>query len=235
MALQTFIGTILVTFMFLAYCSAFQKKYSIFSPSSVGVYNHFLTLKRINMLNYDEIKSKLPGMPEDSMVIFNAPMEIYKVNKKFLYFEKERHYIFEHYDLKAIQKMNFEIIKEHKGVFIMSLVKNFSKTGRLCSLFSQMPSNKYHWKDIHRLFGLHMITLYYLVIIGACYFVWLLFKRKTFPWLTFFLYGCIASNLIVVVLAAPDAWSRLIFPSIPLILILFGMFLSHIRWQKKLE
>lgn len=190
----------------IAYMSAFQKTYGVFTSSEVSEINDFFIMRQSGSLDPDKSTNKALGSyiknsyDKDGIVLYG--FENY--NKVY----NTTDYAFSHWDLPTIHQVVHDsksISKQIKGIAFRTYYAGFDLL--LCCNISTI------FEDLNISIG----WIYLLLIFYALLLFHQIRKGKEFPWTSLLLLMLGASNLIVAIVGASiwvtGEWGRLVYPS----------------------
>lgn len=200
----------------LIYMKAFEKRYGVFALSSVSTINQYYMARQYGLLNIEEISNK--SLRNDLLESFEKN-GIRTEDADLLWDEANE--MCDKYQLKEINEVIYQSYKTNKIGYIKSIVGRLYRSSQNC-IFTYNPSFKFSaFTDILGL-NLKINFLYLFLIIYTCILTFWIFAKKTLPLLSilFLLIGI--SNITVAIVGAQADWGRLILPSMPLYLLMFG-------------
>ena len=187
-------GVITVSCCQLLYMKAFETKYGVFTPSGISTVNQYCLAKQGNILNPDLIKHpKLKTYIERTI-------------------NKETDEVFDHFELRDIQDA---VSVSNKNNPIGYIKKAGGRLFRAAH-GSYPPSyceGTYLW--LSHLFAVPFYVMYQFLFIYFLVLLYWMYRHKTVPWFSSFLFMLGCSNLIVAIVGAQAEWSRLVLPSLP--------------------
>lgn len=187
----------------LAYMKAFEKEYGIFASSSVSTINQVCIAHDYDLLNAEVIED--PQLRKDIIVP--------QFKKDIL-----EHRLWDRYELKTI---NEAIMSSNKSQPMKYIQKCFGRLYR-SSTFPLFLTSIPGITTIKDMIGISLGTLYLFLIIYTIIILYWSLKKRVFPLITALMYMLGVSNIIVVIVGAQLEWNRLILPSFPLFLLMFG-------------
>lgn len=211
-------GTSISTVILIIYMLIFANKYGIFAVSSVSIYNRWFYARQEGLINPD--------------VIVNPSLRTYVLNS----YKTHGRIIVDTHDEDFYYKIWTEIgevtsiygLKEVKDALDASDVshpwltfKNTKEKLSTATQWSLFPLSKSpEYLSIGFCGGIKFIYIL-LIIYGAFVGIQMLFLKKKI-WLSLLFYILGVSNLTTAIIGAPNDWSRLIMPSVPIYLLLVG-------------
>ena len=219
-------GVFIATICLLTYMKAFEKEYGLFASSSVNTVNQTHISRQYGLLNPDVIDdSKLKEGIIESYEKYGREMEDYELAGK------EAGRVFRDFDLKM---KNDAIYASYKSNPVLWVKKCFGRLYRSAkkSLFLTLAGG---FATVFDMIGFNLNTLYlFLIIYTLLLSYWTLFKREL-PVVSFLLYMLGVSNIIVSIIGAQGEWERLILPSMPLYLLMFGQICTMFKVKSPLS
>ena len=219
-------GVLIATICLLTHMKAFEKEYGIFASSSVNTVNQTHISRQYGLLNPDVIDNpKLKADIIASYEKYGREMEDYELAGR------EAGRLFRDYDLKT---KNDAIYASYKSYPTQWVKKCFGRLYRSAkkSLFLTMAGG---FATIFDAIGFNLNTLYlFLIIYIIILSYWTLYKRRLSV-ISFLLYMLGVSNIIVSIIGAQGEWERLILPSMPLYLLMFGQLCTMFKVKSPLS
>ena len=216
------VGVFIVTCSQLIYMNKFEERFGIFSPSGISIVNQYYIARQTGLL--------------DSNLTDNAGLKNY-INKSILEngqtcenhneLWEESNDIVKLFGLKDVQKIvtisnksnPISYIKKVGGRIVRASYINYPPSYNK-SLYSQYSTY---------ILSINLSDIYLFLFFFFFILLYNILKQKYIPWYSsfFFMLGC--SNIIVAIVGAQGEWSRLILPSIPIYLLMFGQLCNMIN------
>jgi hypothetical protein len=211
-----FFGIISVTILIICYSFAFEKQYGVFSMSTVSDINQYMMLRDAGLIETNNMKN----------IEFKKALT-YSIQKKKTtsgYFD-EYVYFYTRYGIKESREFVHESIKQNLLEFVTYNLKRFitETSNTRIGFWDGFNNNKFN--HIIKVFCFPFIFLYILLIL----YIYILFKDNFSFKPSLFIYSIAISSIVVLIVGAPNAWGRLIVPTIPILLIMFGQCLVVIK------
>lgn len=221
-------SVVIVSLCLLSYMKVFENRFGIFASSIVNVNNQLFIARQYGLLDPDEISDKQ---------LKEAVIQSYKDNGEYIREHSKMKIVYKDiwpFDIKAKNEAINKSYKAHplkvakKSIVRLLLASDWSMTG-YSDHFVNGPS------EINRLFdwGFKLKHLFFMLFIYGFILIYVLIKKNTFPFFSILFFMLGVSNIIVAVVGAQAEWSRLILPSMPLYLIMFGQFFNFTEIKSK--
>lgn len=218
-AITGVLGVFISSAILFLYMYSFKQSYGIWASSSVSTVNNYHIARQYNLLNADVIKDVCLQTDIDSILV-NGHKFSGLVDESDFFPEEvinEENFIFSKYELQTINSALRASFESSPINYIKSAYIRFYKSAfnNAFIIFARVKID---------LFFIYLfLFLYGLIIIR-----WSLLK-KCVPWMTIIIYLLCIGNILVSIIGAWAGWNRLIMPSIPLTILLFGQFISLFR------
>lgn len=213
---NAFFGIIITTFVIISellYVSQFKTNYGVFSPSTVSIINQYYIARQYGIIYVDGIKNE------------SLKEEITRsINQNGI--STDNHTILWNETTELLNKYPYEDVQQVVSVSMRKNPVNVLKGafGRAYKAASRSISYTplRGFSTIFDMFGANISFLYLFIITYTIVIVrWVCRKRKL-AYFSILLYMIGTSNLITAIFGAQQEWSRLILPSMPIYLLLFG-------------
>lgn len=217
-------GVITVSCCQLLYMKAFETKYGVFTPSGISTVNQYYIARQSGMLNPNLIKH-----PQLKNYIENSITQKGQSTENHVEICNEIEELEKLYELKEMQNA---ISVSNKNNPIGYIKKAGGRLFRAAH-GSYPPSyceGTYLW--FSHLFAVPFYVMYQFLFIYFLVLLYWMYRYKTVPWFSSFLFMLGCSNLIVAIVGAQAEWSRLVLPSLPIYLLMFGQLCNLIRISK---
>lgn len=204
-------GVLIVGILELSYCNTFKNKYGIFAVSSVNTINQ----------SWDAFENGLMKPSYTDNV--NYKTFISKYNDSTIYSP----ILIDKYGLATVQKSIANSKNDQKKEWIKYSIMNFCNNSQ-SSLFYAYTIKSI---SVRHLIGLSFHFLY-LFILG--YFIVLLamtIQKKRIYRSSLILWTTVVGNLLILIIGTKSDWGRLIVPSLPIVLIMFGQAFNYIKFN----
>lgn len=219
------VGVITVSCCQLLYMKAFETKYGVFTPSGISTVNQYYIARQNGILNPNLIQDSLLRNYIENSITQNGVC--YDNQHEGLWYETN--HVINTYGLKNVQDA---VSISNKSNLIGWLKKTGGRSYRAtsCSLFIAYCGGPI--ATLIDMVGCCLNFLYLFLIIYTGILIGWIFKKHSLPWISclFYMLGC--SNLIVAIVGAQAEWSRLVLPSLPVYLLMFGQLCNLIRISK---
>ncbi|MBP3228599.1 MAG: glycosyltransferase family 39 protein [Bacteroidaceae bacterium] len=217
----TFVGifaTLFVTLIMFAYMSAFKSEYGVFSASRVSINNQLWIARNYGLLDPQYI---------DNQSLRDCVAEAYRksgrqqLNDSIALLEYRE---WKSHDLVTLQNTISESMRRES---IQWGCRCFGRTYRNLSNSPLIPCSNYYIGRILFAIGISLNNFILILFVSIGMLIWNFVRRKSFclPFVLCILFSL--GNLFTVVLAAPNDWNRLLYPSLPYILLLLGSLFSQ--------
>lgn len=210
----------------LAYVYQMEQVYGVFTPSSVSVINQYYMIRQNGLVYVEGIENETlrneikNGIEEEGIATDNY---------QFLWGETNR--LIEKYPLEDVQQIISVSFKANPVGVIKKAGGRAYKAASFPLCITLLPG----FSTLFDMIGVSINFLYLFFIIYAIIIVCWVVKKRQIPVLSclFFLLGL--SNLITVIIGAQSEWSRLILPSMPLYLLMFGQLCTMFKVKSSLS
>ena len=210
MATLGFIGICIVGLFEIEYCEKFKERYGIFAPSSVSTINYSWIAFQEGLMD--------PSFTNDT----TYASFIKKYNGRKIPAQK----VVKHFGVITVHN---SITASQRSLPIKWISTSFMRFYYASSTWFLAAYSGYG--PLTHLFGVSICTLNLFLLIYIILLVWKmkkchnLYRASLIMWIT-----CVG-NLILVVIGAPEEWGRLLIPSLPLTIIMFGQALNYIKFN----
>ena len=201
-------GIILVGVLEIGYCFKFKNEFGQFTPSSVSTMNQTFIA-----FNAGLMKSSYTNIPEYKEYIEkNNNKEISMAEPIVLF------------GLTTVHESILASKKEQPFLWFKQIIAHFRDSTKISIIAADYGSN-----ILREILSINMNILYIFLVIYLLAIIYLTVKRRhiyifsSIIWITCF------GNVLLVIFGAQSEWNRLILPSMPLILIMFGQALNYIK------
>ena len=210
------IGTLFATVSLFSYMKVFENKYGILSSSCVGTFNQMVIAYQYNLINPDVIEN---GQLKEDIENKSREVSIMTLIKS--------------YGLKDVHNVIMDSYKSHPNKVIKSCFGRLYRS-KSKSLFLTLAPG---FATVFDMIGFNLNTLYLFIIIYTIILLRWIYMKRSLPWTTSFIYMLGVSNIIVAIIGAQEEWERLVLPSLPLYLLMFGQLctLFSVKSVKQLE
>lgn len=202
------------TVVLLIYMTIYMNAYGIFSMSNINTINRFETARQYGLLNPDVIENlSLRSYIKKSYELHGQRYEGALPAWHSKGVGEEIKYVFAHYDLKTIKDALDASDRSHP----LRTITAFG--GRaITAIYIPMFEEQIIWENIN----IGMNIIYFLFLLYTIIVTKWIYLRKSFPCLSLVLYSIAFANLFVAIASAQSEWPRLIVPSLPIFVLLFG-------------
>ena len=211
-AIYGLIGVALVGILELGYCAKFKERHGVFATSSVSTINDTYTA-----LQYGLMDESYTNNPEYKKFIKEHNGTIVDVPSMVSYMEQ--------YGLNTMNDAVKKSKNSHLVDWSLITIKHFKEA----SSFSLLHTGA-------GIFTLtNLITFKHLYFFLFVYFIVLLIKTiktRKLSKISIILWTTGVGNLLLIMIGAQNAWDRLILPSIPLFMIMFGQAFNYIQLRR---
>ncbi|MDD4969124.1 MAG: hypothetical protein PHT07_06805 [Paludibacter sp.] len=213
-------GIIVVIILVIGYSGIFQKQYGVYSLSTVSDINQYIMLRDAGLLETNNIEN--PEFKKELSIT------IQKKKSDSDYFD-EYIYFYSKYGFAASNKFIHESIKGNLSEYVTYNLNRFIKEtiNSRIGFWEGFNYNKYN--HFIKVLCCPFILLYIFLIL----YIYSLFKNNFTFKSSLFIYSIAISSIFVLIVGAPNAWGRLIVPTIPILLIMFGQCLEYLRLRPK--
>jgi len=217
---------VLTTAVLLSYCKAYERRYGYLAVSVVSDINQYVILRITDLQDPSVIGNE--QLREDVVAYMNTEWEAVHPIESFYY---EAQIIRDEHGEKALHDYVKANLSKHFVAYGIANIKRvLSESGQsILTMYYKQDKNEEILECVKRVMMLCSITffhLYVLLLALILSFAYMGFKRRTLPILTFFLWSVVAANVFIAVFGAQGEFSRLILPSLPILLVVLGVWLS---------
>lgn len=202
-----FSGVLISIVCLFSYMKVYEKEYGVFASSLVNTYNQSIISLQYGLFDLDAIEN-----PE-----LKADIIEYEQYGKDINYEQGWRF-FGEYDLKTMSDAIRISQKNNAIKWVQSIFGRMYKSAQK-SLFFTGLSGLSTFFDI---IGISLNTLYLFLIIYLFIIILWVIRQVQLPPFTILLYLLGVSNIIVAIIGAQAEWDRLILPSMPIYLLMFG-------------
>lgn len=205
--------TLTVLFSQLCYISQFKNTYGVFSPSAVSTINNYYIERQYGLIYTDGIKNG--DLKEDikrSIFINGVSTD----NHSLLW--NETNELINKYSLKEVQQVVSISLKKNPIGFLKGAGGRAYKASRFPISISPLRG----LSTLLDLIGANIGFLYLFLIAYAVIIVYWVYHQREMAYISMLFFMIGASNLISVIVFAQQEWSRLILPSMPIYILMFG-------------
>jgi len=217
-----------------SYMFLFQKEYGIFHLSSVSAVNQYTIARHNGIIEADNVENEKMIVSIDSCKKkYYEPAEEYDVVCNVYYGEAIK--LISNYGLKEVDNIVKYSSRKHIGKIINDIAKRYFESSFKSIKFVFFRENRSHASyDFFILmvetlgFAIHLHTVYFLIFLSTFIILFYLITKKRIPWFFSFLYMLGTSNIIVMLIGAPNEFGRLIYPSLAIYLMMITLLLERI-------
>lgn len=218
--------TLAVTVLQLFYIHQFNKEFGVLTPSCVSVINQFYMTRQDGLIFLDGIQNEsLKQELKNSIELNGASTD----DLQFLWEETTR--IYESYPLKDVQQALSVSLKAHPASALRMIIKRVSKASSWPIFYTYLPG----MYSLQVTLGVSIGLLFLVMAAYTLLMVFWAFRRRQIPWFSTLMYLLCVGNLATVIIGAQWEWSRLLLPSLPVFLLMFGQICSSIRIDSPLQ
>lgn len=198
-------GSIIVSVILVAYMSMFKASYGVFTPSGIGLINRYTIAKAANVIDLNETGEELGFYQEAEKYINMLGMEAFS------------------------DTLN-QSINQNKGKFAKRLWQNMRKASR-DNLFE--PSYQVGIFGVVSDFMSPPIKIIYFILLIYGFII----LRRMVRWKNITFFPCLlfmigVSNFILIIIASPGEYGRLLLPALPAYFVMFAQLVDMI-WAKR--
>ena len=208
LAVVCLIGALVNATAVFLYMQEFKKQYGLFAITAVSTINDYLCLHFYDMINPDEIEnaglsaSEAHFAQEKECASVTAPLVDNAYRSKLF---KHCGELVDEFGIVTLNQEANRLISSH-------LLKYIENKGIYCIVHARYPLIK-RFKGSLSLVGLNVGLVYFLIAISGFLFVRDLVLRRKIAWYALLLWMITTSNLLVIIIGAPDDYMRLLLPS----------------------
>ncbi len=219
-------GVLIATICLLSYMKAFEKEYGIFASSSVNTVNQTHISRQYGLLNPEVVKD-----PELRADIIKSYEEYGREMEDYELAGREAGRLFKNYDLKTKNEVIYASYMSNPTNWLKKCFGRLYRSVKK-SLFLTLAGGFATFFDM---IGFNLNTLYlFIIIYSFILFCWMI-KKHDVPYISILLYMLGVSNIIVAIIGAQGEWERLILPSMPIYLLLFGQLCTMFKVKSPLS
>jgi len=207
--LPGFTGIVFVIILIGGYSGIFQKQYGVYTLSTVSDINQYMMLRDAGLIETSSIKD----------VVFKKTLtEVIQKRKTDSEYFDEFIFFYSKYGVTTTNSFVKKSILINCPKYVAYNVNRFVRetTESGVGFWKGFNHNKYN--PLIRLICFPFILLFVFLIL----YLYILIKNKFTFKSSFFIYTIALSSIFVFIVGAPNAWGRLIVPTIPILLIMFG-------------
>lgn len=202
-------GSVIVSILLVLYMSMFKASFGIFTPSGIGLMNKYAIAKAAGAIDF----------------------KIAEENNLQFYQEVEN-------GIKAMGMESFselvnQSINRNKIRYAKRLLQNVLNASE-DDLFKPSYSNGIIGV-VSNIMGVKIKIIYLLLFIYAVVLLYWWKRQNDIAFFSSILFMAGISNYIIVIIASPGEYGRLLLPSIPAYLIMFGQLLNMIKFKRFCE
>ena len=212
------------------YAMEFKKQYGIYSISKVSTWNRWDIARQYGLLKPELIEdSALRSDIETSFelhgVMYEGAIETSLPKEE----KAEKVYIFNKHKLKTINDALTISFLDNPIKYIPSII---SRTARASvkPVFASYSGGWYN--EIGKILSVNLGFIYCFLLFYAVIIVKWVRSNKVIPTMSSFVFMLIISNYVISIIGAQEEWNRLVVPSLPYILILFGQICNRLSVEK---
>lgn len=233
------LSSILMTSLCLfSYMKAFENEYGIFSSSCVGTMNQTVIATQYDLFNPDvinnrQLKNAVKNLyKNENDIIIDDNADYYRFQSR----AKEASIIWRNFDIKTI---NDAIVKSYLSNPIKWTKKCIARIYR--STERRIYEDSLPWLPYINLLlislGISFGYLYFFLLFYAILMFCNVKKNHKYPLWSILFLALGVCNLCVSIIGAQSSWDRLVLPSLPLYLLMFGQLctLFSVKSVKQLE
>ena len=195
-------GVLVASLCLFVYMKMFESKYGIFASSNVSTINQIGIAQKYNLFYPDVIENQ--NLKKD--IIAGVDGET----------------ILKRHDLATINNALSSSYKKQPLQVLGSCYARLYRSKNNNFFVTYIPK----WGIVLDWFCLYLNILYLFIIVYTIIMLVWIVNKKTIPWFSLLLYMLCISNIIVAIYGAPMEWERLILPSLPMIVVMFGQLCS---------
>ncbi len=198
-------GSVAVSILLVVYMGIFKANYGVFTPSGIGLMNKYAIAKAADAIDFK--------ITEDNGLQFYQEVEN-GVNT---------------IGMESFSELVNQSINRNKVRYAKRLLQNVLNASE-DDLFKPSYSNGIIGV-VSNIMGVKIKVLYILLLIYIVILLhwWKRNKNVAFFSCLYFMIG--VSNYIIIIIASPGEYGRLLLPSIPVYLIMFGQLLNMIKFK----
>ena len=207
---------IFVILIITIYSLNFKNQFGVFSISTVSDINQYMILRDAGLIDTNKI---------ENLKIKNTLNEYIQKKKTISEYYDEYIYLYTQFGYPLSHKFIQESVKGDFPKYMTYNIKRFinQTTDSKIGYWNSFSYNKYYPLIKHICFS--FILLYIFLIF---YFI-ILIKNKLHTKPSIFIYSIAISSILIFIIGSPDAWGRLVVPTIPILLIMIGQSLNYLR------
>lgn len=227
-AIKALLCIIFASICMLFYSYRFYKSFGVFAPCGIGVLNKYSMLRKDSVINEETIQNSSfrNYIIEKNDIYKRAMIPIDSVD---LY--KEAEYGIETFGLGLVSAELSHSTRRTIGYSLNSLIIRIQKASNDHFLYTYLQK----WtklSSITDVIGIRLNILFWLLFIFTLLMLKYIGRNKIIPWFTITLLLIAECQLLITIIACQDEWGRLIMPAISVYLIIFGLLLSTLQFEK---
>ena len=218
------------------YICKFEKSYGVYSPSSVGVLNQYYIVRQHGLINVDGISNDSLRCELQRSIESNGAT----TNNHDLLWTEGYDFI-SRYGLKEVQTVISTTMKEHPVEMLKKALGRSIRAMHTPLFHSLIPVSGivYYFVDFTGFDFTDFLSMGLLYVFIIIYVIILirntLYKKRKMPCLSMLLLLIGVGNLITVIIGAQESWNRLIVPSMPIYLLMFGQICTMFKVKSPLS
>lgn len=235
-AIAVISSTVFACLVLISYMSAYRQQYGLYATSQVSTVNRWLIARQYGLINPDVIADS--AFRADIRESYRLHGERYEGAISDPYCEgmqAEEKFFFNKYDVRTIN----EVLD---ASFFSHPFKDMSKAIGRAYKASSKPLfflyAKLGWMEsLSDCLQFRMQHLYFFLTLYFVFLLVIVIRQRYVPWITISMFLFTISNLILVIVGAPEEWNRLVLPSFPISIILFAQLcaLFSVKPLKEIE
>ena len=214
------VGTAIVSSMFVLYVWNFNQNYGVSLPSVVSITNRYHIARNYGLLKNAPIANH--HLNDEVQFILKTNGEICEGDKV----GKELKHLYSKYSYNDIDEMLSGIFPTNPKGYLKAIAQRAYNAGYINLFRGSTHVLNRLWNYF---VGLQIHHLYCFLVACISFLIYKLMRRRAFPVMYWYLWGCGFCNLLVAIVGAQGDWGRLNVAVFPLYLLLIGIFIPHKR------
>lgn len=213
-ALKCLSGVFSISILFLLYVWAFHSTYKVYSPSGISVVNQFYIGRSRGLISLDNLNNPAIGhFLVDSLYATNPQGAPYY----------EAYSAIDHLGLEVLDDEIHHSMRQNPGGWVKAIGSRLHNSG------GQPLYNFGPFLTIRGPFSIKMSSVYCFLIIVTILLCFVIIYNNNIPWFTASIFLLSLANMAVSILGSQSDWGRLALPSVPFLLLIFGIFCSFFK------
>lgn len=209
-ALKGLAGLMFASLMLLLYVFAFHNSFNVYSPSGISVLNQYYIGSSNGLITHDKLYHReIEKFFSDSYGADTDMASVVKIKS-------------------AIDNLGLDVVADEVHISMRRNPVGWVKAV-LFNLYRSGFQRLFEFGPLSKLMGplsIKMSSVYCFMIVFAVLLCFSIIRSGHVPWFMSTIFLLVAGNLAISIVGAQAEWGRLAFPSVPLLLLMFGVLCS---------